>query len=142
MTVQLGDVFADAVFWIALVVRQDQYHARAQELARLIGGRIVTSRPVLLETLNFLGSPARRMTGAALLEQVQSRSDIFVEPLSDDLWRGAVALYRSRLDKGWGLTDCTSFVTMQKYRLVDALTADEHFAQAGFNALMASPPQG
>jgi hypothetical protein len=29
MTADLGDVFADTVFWIALIVKQDQYHDRA-----------------------------------------------------------------------------------------------------------------
>lgn len=40
-------------------------------------------------------------------------------------------------EKGWSLTDCTSFHIMAERGLIDALTADEHFAQAGFRPLLA-----
>jgi len=45
-------------------------------------------------------------------------------------------MYRERPHKDWGLTDCVSFVVMREQGLVDALTTDEHFQQAGFRALM------
>ncbi|MDP7134637.1 MAG: PIN domain-containing protein, partial [Planctomycetota bacterium] len=45
-----------------------------------------------------------------------------------------------RLDKGWSLTDCVSFVVMQERGLVDALTTDLHFQQAGFRALLLQDP--
>ena len=48
----------------------------------------------------------------------------------------ALALYRDRADKTWGMTDCISFVVMRDHNLSDALTADRHFAQAGFAPLM------
>lgn len=45
-------------------------------------------------------------------------------------------MFRSRMDKAWSRTDCLSFVVMQQHGLTDALTADQHFVQAGFRALM------
>ena len=45
-------------------------------------------------------------------------------------------LYRERADKEWPLTDCISFVVMQEHGLAEALTADHHFEQAGFKALL------
>jgi predicted nucleic acid-binding protein len=54
---RLGDVFADSVFWIALVVRADQYHDRAQQWSQRLGGRIHTSAAVLLEVANALAKP-------------------------------------------------------------------------------------
>ena len=50
MSDALGDVFADTVYWLALVVRQDAYHARAMEWTKRIGGRILTTDGVLIET--------------------------------------------------------------------------------------------
>lgn len=50
----------------------------------------------------------------------------------------ALALYQSRSDKAWGLTDHISFVVMQQQKLTDAATTDRHFIQAGFRALMFS----
>jgi predicted nucleic acid-binding protein len=42
----------------------------------------------------------------------------------------------SRPDKDWSLTDCTSFVVMENENIKEALTADRHFEQAGFTALL------
>ncbi|MEX0702442.1 MAG: hypothetical protein WD069_10140 [Planctomycetales bacterium] len=52
------------------------------------------------------------------------------------LFDAGISLYESRADKHWSLTDCISFVVMQQHGLVDALTGDHHFEQAGFNALL------
>lgn len=40
------------------------------------------------------------------------------------------------MDKEWGMTDCISFVVMQDMGIIDALTTDDHFRQAGFRALL------
>ncbi len=45
-------------------------------------------------------------------------------------------IYLSRPDKEWGLTDCLSFALMHAESINEALTADVHFRQAGFTALL------
>jgi len=45
-------------------------------------------------------------------------------------------LYCRREDKNWSLTDCMSFVVMEDEDIEDVLTADHHFEQAGFVALL------
>jgi len=52
------------------------------------------------------------------------------------LFERGIALYESRPDKDWSLTDCISFLTMEDMRILDAVTGDHHFEQAGFNALL------
>jgi hypothetical protein len=59
-----------------------------------------------------------------------------VRATSELIQRGR-KFYRERADKEWPLTDCVSFVVMQDQGLVEALTADRHFEQAGFRALLA-----
>lgn len=43
-------------------------------------------------------------------------------------------LYARHPDKGWSLTDCISFAVMTDRGIVEALTADRHFEQAGCRA--------
>jgi hypothetical protein len=45
-------------------------------------------------------------------------------------------LFGDRPDKEWSLTDCISFVVMEKEGVREALTGDKHFEQAGFVALL------
>jgi uncharacterized protein len=136
MTPDLGDVFADTAFWIALVVKQDHYHKRCRECALRIAGRITTTAAVLLETANSLARPAWRASGVALIDHLHQRPDVEIVPLSPDLWRRGWDLYRNRPDKSWSLTDCISILVMQDTGLADALTSDEHFQQAGFRAVL------
>ena len=136
MTPALQNVFADAVFWIALVVKQDQYHQQAQKWSLQIAGRIVTTFPVLLETANALARPAWRLHAMGLINHLQQRSDVEIMPLTTDLWRRGWELYSTRPDKEWSLTDCVSFLVMQDFGIHDALTADEHFRQAGYRAVL------
>lgn len=140
MTATLRDVFADTVFWIALVGKQDQFHERAQYWALRITGRITTTVPVLLETANALSRPAWRAHVVTLIDQLQQRDDVEIIALTPDLWRRGWELYRNRHDKAWSLSDCISFLVMQDAGLVDALTADEHFRQAGFRAVLLEEP--
>lgn len=137
----IGDVFADSVFWIAVVVRADQYHLRAQAWSQRIAGRIVTTRPVLLEVAATLSRPAWRAAAVSLLDHIQNRTDIVIRGIDDDLWTRGWLLYRSRPDKGWSLTDFISFLVMEDSRLSMALTADEHFSQAGRQAVLLNDPE-
>ena len=61
---------------------------------------------------------------------------VTIVPSDPALLDRGIALYDQRPDKSWSLTDCISFVIMQDHDLLDALTGDHHFEQAGFNVLM------
>jgi predicted nucleic acid-binding protein len=72
-----------------------------------------------------------------LLEQLEADSDVIIIPATEDWFRRGVDLYRARADKDWPLTDCISFAVMSDRGIIDALTGDHHFRQAGFNPLLA-----
>jgi uncharacterized protein len=140
MTAPIGDVFADTVYWVALVVKQDQHHPRVRAWTPHITGRIVTTALVLLETANALARPNWRASAVALIDHLRQRSDVLIAPPDPALWDRGWDLYRNRPDKGWSLTDCVSFLVMQDAGLTDALTTDEHFRQAGFRAMLLEAP--
>jgi hypothetical protein len=59
-------------------------------------------------------------------------------PSSNELFAAGVELYATRPDKEWSLTDCISFVVMEREGLTDALTGDRHFEQSGFKVLLSN----
>ena len=134
------EVFLDASYAIALAVPSDRMHDRAMVVAAELRGqvtRIVTTRAVLLEIGNFLAKRRYRSAASRILLQAEMDRTLDILPLSDDLYARALALYRMHDDKEWGLTDCVSFVVMRERGLTHALTADEHFRQAGFVPMLA-----
>ncbi len=56
--------------------------------------------------------------------------------LTPQLFRQALAMYKTYQDKAWSLVDCISFVVMREVGVTAALTFDRHFEQAGFQVLM------
>jgi len=134
-----NEVFLDAVYAIALSSPTDQHHQRAKALAEQFttdGTRLITTQAVALEIGNALAKQRYRAAAIELLESLEEDPKVEMIQISEDLYKRAFQLYRERLDKEWGLTDCISFIVMQDHGLVKALTTDEHFRQAGFQALL------
>ncbi|MGB9181400.1 MAG: PIN domain-containing protein [Pyrinomonadaceae bacterium] len=132
-------VFLDAVYAIAVTVTNDQYHERAVALAwqmKAEGTRLITTRAVVLEIGNALSKMRYRQAAVGLLDALEQDALVEIVPTSEEVCQRAFRLYKNRSDKEWGLTDCISFIIMQDQNLTEALTADEHFQQAGFEALL------
>jgi predicted nucleic acid-binding protein len=133
------EVFLDTSYALALSAPTDEFHARALRLAdelEAAKARLVTTRAVLLEIGNALSRQRYRVSAVRLLEALEADPDVEVVGLSDDLFARAFELYAARADKEWGLIDCVSFVVMTERGHTKALTADEHFLQCGFRALL------
>jgi predicted nucleic acid-binding protein len=112
-----AEVFLDASYAVALSSSRDLHHARAVALAERLkhaGTRLLTTRAVVLEIGNALARLRHREAAIRLLEAIDSDPQVEIVPLSDDLYRQAFDLYRSRPDKEWGLTDCMSFWTLRR----------------------------
>ncbi len=62
--------------------------------------------------------------------------EIEIVHLTPKLFNQAFELYKNYEDKAWGLVDCISFIVMWETGMTQALTFDQHFVQAGFQALM------
>jgi predicted nucleic acid-binding protein len=129
-------VFADTFYYLALLNAADEDHARAADWTGRFSGRIVTSDWVLTELADGLRRADGRRVVAAFLRDLLTAADVRVVPADRALFERGLDLYEKRPDKDWSLTDCISFVVMERERITDALTADHHFEQAGFVALL------
>ena len=96
---------------------------------------------------NFVGTLAAVGSGelaaeeaVAILEQFVAAEEVEVVHLTPRLFAQGLALYKSHQDKAWGLVDCISFIVMREAGVTQALTFDQHFVQASFQALMREIP--
>lgn len=131
--------FLDTAFAIALISPNDAFHEKALELANMIEATkssLVTTRAVVIEVGNALSKQSLRKSAVTLIDSMEADETVIIVSVSDDIYNEAFNLFRSRLDKEWGLTDCISFVVMKQRKVTNALTTDQHFQQAGFVALM------
>jgi len=132
-------LFLDTGYVIARFNRRDQYHASARKLAGAItvARELWTTDAVLLEVSSAFSHPDHRSIAITIWDEFHGgdRRCRTCEAAGSQLEQ-AVALFRERVDKAWSLTDCLSFVVMKEQHLVDALTTDQHFTQAGFRALL------
>jgi predicted nucleic acid-binding protein len=129
-------VFVDTLFVVALINQRDEYHAKASELADLYEKQpLLTTDVVLLEIGNALARNFKRQA-IEVIDDLLGSSEVEIVRLNPQLFDRAYALYKQYQDKEWGLLDCVSFVVMRDAGVNNALTFDQHFAQAGFQALM------
>jgi hypothetical protein len=126
--------FADTSFWMALSRKRDQYNPHAVAWNQFViraESMLVTTEAVLWEWLNALSGARTRGVAAQGYQRAHADASIQVVPFQPELIDSTVQLYRRRADKDWSLTDCLSFVVMERQQLTGALTADRHFEQAG-----------
>ncbi len=130
-------VFADSFYFIALGNRNDPAHGQAVAFSQAYTGRLVTSGLVLTEFADGCASPAhRRNVAVQAVTLLRNNPDVTIVPCTEQLFQEGLDLYAQRPDKEWSLTDCTSFVVMQREGIREALTGDHHFEQAGFTILL------
>lgn len=129
-------VFADTSYYLAYINPNDEFHEIAVEFAQNLLGQIYVTEYVLIELGNALRIRSDRDAYVSTLALIDGDPNVTWVPASTGLFRQAVELFASRPDKEWSIVDCTSFVVMKQRRLREALTADRHFEQAGFRALL------
>jgi predicted nucleic acid-binding protein len=135
----MRSVFADTGYFIALLSDVDALHSHAKNLATTLAEKhihVFTSQAVMIETLDGFARHNRRTWVSIFVRELTDDPDVTVIPVTPERFRAGLDLFTSRIDKTWGMTDCISFAIMRERKLKQALTADKHFVQAGFEALL------
>ena len=87
-----------------------------------------------------MSGAATRIIAAHGFELIRHDPRVDVVLHGGELSEGAIRLFTARSDKDWSLTDCLSFIVMERRNILEALTADNHFEQAGFHAVLSGTP--
>jgi predicted nucleic acid-binding protein len=126
----------DASYYIALLNRDDEAHSKAVAVTVDLDSPIITTAWVLAELGGHLSAPADRPAFIQLVTHLRQDPDAIVLPADQRLFDAGLDLFARRRDKHWSLVDCISFCVMSERGLMDALSTDSHFEQAGFRILL------
>lgn len=132
-------VFADTLYWVAIVKPTDQWAGSANKARALLGNvRLLTTDEVLTEFLAALskGGEHLRRQAVKMVRAILANPNVRVLAQSRDSFLQGVELYEQRPDKEYSLTDCISMKAMWSESVSEVLTNDRHFAQEGFYVLI------
>jgi uncharacterized protein len=134
----LTPAFVDTGYLIGLEAADDQHHTAALRHWRAYvrsRPQLVTTSFVLDEVATFFNSRGRHAKAVEVVERLIRSPSVRVVHVDEDLFGAAWTYFRSREDKRFSLTDCISFVVMERLGIESALAFDTHFVQAGFRTL-------
>jgi predicted nucleic acid-binding protein len=136
----MNEIFGDTSGWVSFFVEGDPHYEKATTLMtqwQQQNRRVVTTNYVLSELIALLTRfRVQRSIVLNYIKTIRSVTWVKIEHIDETLDAAAWRLLADRLDKEWSLVDCASFVVMEKRGLTEALTADQHFEQAGFVRLL------
>jgi len=129
-------VFVDTSYYVAVLNPQDEHHEAARAWSDIAGQTFVVTDFVLLEVANLVAGSPKRRTMRQFIHGMRADPETVLFSVSKELFDAGLDVYDRRPDKDWSLTDCISFVVMEREGQKEALTADRRFEQAGFQALL------
>ena len=135
-----ADALIDTSGFYALLVSADRSHAHAVQLldrAAQSSGRFVTTDYILDETATLLRARGHGRLCEDFFETAFASAALRIEWMDLEHFAQTRRFFLKHHDQEWSFTDCFSFCVMHALGLRDALTADAHFRQAGFNPLLA-----
>ena len=83
-----------------------------------------------------MAEPLHRQLFVEFLAALRADPHLQIVQATNEIFEQGLDLYENRPDQNWPLTDCISFVVMQREGITEALTGDRHFEHAGFVALL------
>ena len=132
----MNAVFADTYFFLALLNKREAQHRSSVDISKDPHVNLVTTEWVLAEFGDAYSAPQDRSDFAEMYRTLATNPRVKIVPADTQLFQRGVDFFERRPDKNWTLTDCISFVVMQDEEIREALTADRHFEQAGYIALL------
>ena len=124
--------FVDTSFWVALQLARDKNHAAARELWQTARVPLLTTNHVVGETWTFLRRRAGHSAALRFVDAVARSQRLAIEHVSEAVESEALAWLRRHDEREYSFVDATSFASMRRRRLTEALAFDGDFQAAGY----------
>ncbi len=132
-------IFVDTSDFVAVFNKRDQLHEKALQIENELGTvQRVTTELVLVEVLNYFSEFRLDIKNYVIksTNHFINTKEIEIVPGSSEQFIEGFYFYKSRIDKGYSLTDCVSMNVMRERNINKILTSDYHFEQEGFRILL------
>jgi uncharacterized protein len=131
----MNPVFVDTGYLLALEIANDQHHQAAVQHWQ----RVVTTLPPLMttsyvfdEVVTFFNSRGHHAKAVQVGNDLLRSASLQLIHVDEGLFYEGWTYLQQHQDKDYSLTDCISFVVMQRLSISTAFAFDRHFVQAGF----------
>ena len=131
----MNPVFVDTGYLLALEIANDQHHQAAVQHWQ----RVVTTLPPLMttsyvfdEVVTFFNSQGHHAKAVQVGNDLLRSASLQLIHVDEGLFYEGWTYLQQHQDKDYSLTDCISFVVMQRLSISTAFAFDRHFVQAGF----------
>ena len=134
----MGPILLDSSGIVCLLSPNEKFHEMARHVMRGLDDQrrpLLTTDHILGETYTLLKARRKHQFIHAFRSLLDS-GGIQVAWTDGDAFKAAEQYFLRHADKNYSFVDCLSFVVMKERRITEALTADHHFTQAGFRALL------
>lgn len=134
----MSPVFLDTGYVIALEASDNQHHEEAVRHWQEVGPElrsIVTTTYVFDELETFFNSRGHHEKAVDIGRRLRASPRVEIVTETASLFEAGWDLFRRRPDKRYSLTDCLSFVLLDRRGIGRALAFDRHFEQAGYERL-------
>jgi uncharacterized protein len=131
-------IFLDTSGLIALSDEKDRNHNRAKTCLkeRVQGGaRFVIGKNILAEYIDGVAKRVSKEKAIEELEKIMNSKLLVIESFSEADWDKAILYFTKYNDHRIDLTDCLSFVIMERLDIKTAFTFDADFRIHGFDVL-------
>jgi predicted nucleic acid-binding protein len=122
-------IFVDTSGWYAAYAPTDPRHEEVKPLIDEARTRLITTDDVLSESLTLLRVHKEHQRGLLLGADLMAQASAELIHVTSEDVRRAWAVYSTYRDKDWSFVDCTSYVVMQRLRISEAISLDQHFHQ-------------
>lgn len=135
-------IFVDTQGWAEVFHSTALHHAQAvafMQQAQTNSWELITSNLILSELLPLLHSRNFRLLQSQILDiitRIRALPSLTVVAVDGAIDQQAWTLLYANRQQPWSHVDATSMTLMRQMGITDVLTADQHFAQAGFTVLL------